>query len=121
MVCDPIKAPRVDGFNLNFVRKCWDTLGGDFSACILNFFVKGSLPAKLNMTWVTLIPKFEGAIEIKDYRPISMVGCVYKVIAKVLANRLRKVAGGLVGETQTTFVQGRLILDGVLIACEAIQ
>lgn len=56
------------------------------------------------MTWVTLIPKFEGAMKIKDYRPISMVGCIYKVITKVLANRLRKVIGELVAETQTTFM-----------------
>ena len=56
------------------------------------------------MIWVTLVPKFEGAMEIKDYRPISMVGCVEKVIAKVLAQRINKVMGGLVGETQTAFV-----------------
>ena len=64
------------------------------------------------MTWVTLIPKFDGAQEIKDYRPISMVGCVYKMIAKVLANRLKIVMGQLVGETQSAFVQRRQILDG---------
>ena len=59
------------------------------------------------MTWVTLIPKFEGAVEIIDFRPISMVGCIYKVMAKVLANGLRNVIEGLVGETQTSFKEGR--------------
>ena len=43
------------------------------------------------MTWVTLIPKKEGAVDILDYRPISMVGSVYKVVAKVLSRRLRGV------------------------------
>ena len=95
---------RADGFNLNFVRKCWDTLGSDFSACVSNFFFSGTLPWKLNMTWVTLILKFEGAMEINDYRPTSMVGCICKVIVKILANRLRNIMGELVGETQTTFV-----------------
>ena len=96
--CDPSKALKVDAFNLNFIRKCWDTIGGDFSSCVLNFFFFFS-PRKLNMTWITLILKFEEAQEIKDYKPISTVGYVYKVIAKVLANRIRNVRGGLVGET----------------------
>ena len=93
----------------------------NFSASVLNFFVTGSLPKKLTMTWVMFIPKYEGAVEIKDYRPNSMVGCVYKVIAKLLVNKIRKVMGNLVEETQTAFVQDRQILDGALIACEAIQ
>ena len=97
--CDPSKAPRADGFNLNFVRKCWDTIGGEFSTCIFYFFVSGTLPRRLNMMWVTLALKFEGAQEIKDYKPISIVGCVYRVVAKIMANRLRGVMGALVGES----------------------
>ena len=50
------------------------------------------------MSWVTLIPKFEGAKEIKGFRPISMVGCIYKVVAKILVRRLRSVMGALVGK-----------------------
>ena len=72
---------------------------GDFSACVSNFFVSGSLPRRLNMTWVTLIPKFKGTTKITKFRPVCMVGCIYKVIAKVLANRLRSVMGSLVDET----------------------
>ena len=73
------------------------------------------------MTWVTLIPKFDDAHEMRDYWPISMIGCIYKVVAKILANRPRRVMDGLVGETQTAFVQGRQILDGALIANEAVH
>ena len=43
------------------------------------------------MTWVTLIPKFDDAKELKDYKPIIMIGCIYKVVAKLLANRMRSV------------------------------
>ena len=65
--------------------------------------------------------KADDVIEIKDYRPISMIGCVYKVIAKVLANRMRKIMDVLVGEMQTAFVKGRQILDGALIANEVVH
>ena len=119
--CDPSKAPGADGFNLTFIRSCWETLGRDFTSCVLHFFLTGTLTRKLNMTWVTLVVKFEGAQEIKDYRPIRMVGCVYKVIAKILTNRLSSVMAQLVGESQFAFVQGRQILDGALIACEVVQ
>ncbi|XP_072087395.1 uncharacterized protein [Arachis hypogaea] len=70
---------------------------------------------------VALAPKFVEAKEIKDLRPISMVGCVYKVISKILIRRIRKIMPGLVGETQSAFVQGRKIHDGALIACETVQ
>jgi len=68
-----------------------------------------------------LIPKKKIAEEVKDYRPISMVGSVYKIIAKVLSRRLRAVLPKLIGETQTAFVGGRQILDGALIANEAVN
>ncbi|XP_052110107.1 uncharacterized protein LOC127741497 [Arachis duranensis] len=73
------------------------------------------------MTWVVLAPKFVGAEEIKDLRLISMVGCVYKVISKVLVRRMRSVMPAIVGETQSAFVKGRKIHDGALIACETVN
>ena len=119
--CDPSKAPGYDGFNLKFIKELLREVSDDFVKCILDFFVTSRMSRKLNMTWVTLIRKVDDGQEIKDYRPISMVGCIYKVIVKILANRLKGVMNGLVGETQTAFVQGRQILDGALIACETVQ
>ena len=57
------------------------------------------MPIGANMTWVTLVPKCEEVKEIKDYRPISMVGCMHRTIAKVLANWMRYVMDRIVGET----------------------
>ena len=67
---------------------------------VLQFSISGARPKKLNVTWVSLIPNFEGAKDIKDLRPISMAGCAYKVIAKILANRMQNVMGFLGGEVQ---------------------
>ncbi|XP_057760748.1 uncharacterized protein LOC130981144 [Arachis stenosperma] len=119
--CESSKAPGYDGYNTNFIKRCWAGIGSDFTATVMGFFQTSRLPAESNITWVALAPKFIGAKEIKDLRPISMVGCVYKVISKVLVRRMRSVMPGLVGETQSAFVRGRKIHDGALIACETVH
>ncbi|XP_020964247.1 uncharacterized protein LOC107648682 [Arachis ipaensis] len=119
--CESSKAPGSDGYNMNFIKKCWEEVGREFIEAVLGFFQTSMLPRDSNVTWVALAPKFTGAREIKDLRPISMVGCVYKVISKVLVRRMRKVMLGLVGETQSAFVMGKKIHDGALIACETVQ
>lgn len=56
-----------------------------------------------------------------DYRPISLIGCYYKIITKVMAHRVKKVVGKLIGDVQNAFIEGRYILDGVLIANETMD
>jgi len=63
----------------------------------------------LNASFLTLIPKKTNAVNIKDFLPISFVGNVYKLLSKVLANRLRVVLYNLISETQNSFVGGRQI------------
>ena len=75
----------------------------------------------LNATFVSLIPKKHRADQIKDFRPISLVGGMYKIIAKLLANRLGVVLGKIVSPSQNAFVKGRQILDSVLIANECLE
>ena len=67
----------------------------------------------LNASFLALIPKKNNAIDVKDFRPISLVGSVYKLLSKVMANRLRVVLNCLISESQNTFVSGRQILDSV--------
>ena len=68
-----------------------------------------------------MIPKKKGVDDLKDFRPISLVGSLYKLLTKVLANRLKKVMGKVVSKFQNAFVEERQILDVVLIANEVVD
>ena len=75
----------------------------------------------LNASFLSLIPKKTNAVNIKDFQPISLVGSVYKLLSKLLANRLRVVLDSLILESQNSFVGGRQILDSMLIANECLD
>jgi len=88
---------------------------------IREFHRNGKLVRCINTTFIALIPKVENPQKLNDFRPISLVGSMYKILAKVLANQLRVVVGKVISETQTTFVKDRQILDGILIANEVVD
>ncbi|XP_057734865.1 uncharacterized protein LOC130950385 [Arachis stenosperma] len=119
--CESSKASGSDGYNMNFIEKCWDEIGTEFMPVVTAFFQTSKLPKDSIITWVTLAPKFIRAKEIKDLCPISMVGCVYKVISNVLVRRMREMILGLVGETLSAFVNGCKINDGALIAYRSAE
>jgi len=94
---------------------------GDVMRFLSDFHQNGKLTRGINSTFIALIPKIDSPQRLKEFRPISLVGCLYKILSKVLANRLRLVIGGLISETQSAFVKDRQILDGVLIANEVVD
>nr|GFB40337.1 RNA-directed DNA polymerase, eukaryota, reverse transcriptase zinc-binding domain protein [Tanacetum cinerariifolium] len=82
------------------------------------FFLHERIPSGRNSSFITLIPKVSNANMVKDFRPISLIGSVYKIVAKILANRLVLVLGDLVSDTQSAFLKERQILDGPFILNE---
>lgn len=77
--CDPRKSPGYDGYNLKFILRMWNIVGNNILNFVTSFFQGGSTPTSINTTWVVLIPKVENADSIEDFRPVSMVGYLYKI------------------------------------------
>jgi hypothetical protein len=119
--CDSFKSPGPDGINVGFIKDFWLELKDDFMRFLVEFHRNGKLTKGVNSTFIALIPKVDSPQRLADFRPISLVGCLYKVLAKVLANRLRSILDFVVSDAQSAFVRGKQILDGILIANEVVD
>ena len=71
--CDSYKVAGYDGFNMKFIKGLWDDIEFDFCRIVCDFFYGGTFSAEINMSWVALIPKIDNAVEVKDFKPISMI------------------------------------------------
>ena len=114
-------APGLDGFSMAFFQSCWCVLKTKIMVVFHNFHTQAVFEKSFNASFLALIPKKVDAMEVKDFQPISLVCGIYKIISKVLANRLRRVAHGLISNPKNAFVKGKQILDSVLIASKCID
>ncbi|WMV22580.1 hypothetical protein MTR67_015965 [Solanum verrucosum] len=115
------KAPVPDGFTMAFFIHCWDVVKVEVIAAIQNFHSQGYFEKNFNATFIALIPKKMGATKLKDFRPINLISSVYKIISKILTERLKKVMSKLVDTHQLAFIKGRQIMDAILIANECVD
>lgn len=115
----PLKSLGPDGFVAVFYQKSWATIRNEVCSVVLDFLNGGSFDEKINETYICLIPKIKNPTRITEYRPISLCNVFYKLISKVLANRMKKILATIISPNQSAFIPGRLITDNILIAFEA--
>ncbi|KAL6334623.1 hypothetical protein AAG906_019476 [Vitis piasezkii] len=114
------KAPGPDGFTLAVYQECWDVIKEDLMRVFFEFHTKGVINQSTNATFIAMVPKKSQTFKISDYRPISLVTSLYKIIAKVLSYALRKVLHETIFGSQGAFVEGDKYWI-VLIANEVVD
>ena len=116
------KAPGPDGFTGRFYKCAWTVVKGDFLAA-LSVILQGdsSKLYLLNSAYVTLLPKKAEAVEVKDFRPISLIHSFAKILTKILANRLAAILPTLVSPNQSAFIKGRNIHDNFMMVRETAK
>jgi len=118
---DGNKSPGSDGFNFAFIKKFWPLLKDEVRIMFDQFHANEVIPKSLLAYFVTLIPKVSSPMTLKDFRPISLLGCLYKLLAKVLTKRLASVMDSIISKSQSAFIKGRNLVDGVLVANELVD
>jgi len=119
--CGGNKSPGPDGIYFNFIKKFWGIIKQDICNALQDFYCTGTFSVGSNASFLALIPKCENPQGLDEYRPISLVGCLYKIIAKVLSRRLGSVMNKIISEEQFAFVEDRFMLDGIVVANEIVH
>ncbi|OMO59932.1 reverse transcriptase [Corchorus capsularis] len=117
----PWKAPEVDGFQAGFYQECWASIGPSLTSLVQSAFETGAFNPNLNQTLLVLIPKIVRPEYVKQFRLISLCTVAYKLITKVLVNRLRPLLDDLVAPFQASFIPRRQAADNIFIAQEVIH
>lgn len=115
------KSPGPDGFLSEFFKTTWPVIAHNFTTVVQSVFRLEFLPKGVNSTILALVPKKYDAREMRDYRPIACCNVLYKVVSKILANRLKLILPRIIAENQSAFVKGRLLMENVLLASKLVR
>ncbi|KAK2352799.1 hypothetical protein QL285_090510 [Trifolium repens] len=114
-------APGPDGFGAFFFQNYWDIVKLDVFNAVLEFFTTSWILPGFNSNIIALLPKTSSATSIDQYRPIAMANFKFKIISKIIADRLANILPSLISEEQMGFIQDRNIKDCICIASEAVN
>lgn len=115
------KAPGPNGYPIEFYKAAWPLIGADFVTAVQSFFLYGFLPKSINATLLALVPKSQDVEHMSDYRPIACCNVIYKAISKLIARRLMVPLPSAIELNQCAFVEGRLLLENVLLEMELVM
>lgn len=117
----PLTAPKPDGMSPNFLKSFWNNVGSDVIVATLFVLHLGLMPANINHTLISLVPKNKSPDKAKDYRPICLCNVLYKIISKTIPNRLKKLLPKLDSESQSAFMSSHFISNNILVAFETLH
>ncbi|XP_024178170.1 uncharacterized protein LOC112184116 [Rosa chinensis] len=118
---DGSSAPGPDGFGGIFFQQCWEVVALDVIAAVNSFFDNGFILPHFNSSLIILVPKKDEADSISNFSPIALANFTFKVITKILANRLGLVASRIVSSNQSGFIKGRSIADPIILTSECVN
>jgi hypothetical protein len=117
----PDKAPGPDGFTARFFQHCWEIIKSDLTKMIKKSQASSKLGGGTNSAFLALMPKEKGALNFSRFRPISLCNTSYKILTKVIANRLKNILPSIVPENQGRFIKGRQIAENIILVQEALH
>lgn len=117
----PFKAPGPDGFQAAFFKQYWSIVGDDLWSMVKGAFSSGMIDPALSDTLIALIPKVESPKNFNEFRPISLCNTIYKILTKVLVQRIRPILCLLIGQFQSSFLPGRGTTDNVIVLQEIVH
>lgn len=115
------KAPGPDGMPIFVISKSWDFMKHDILRVMDELYYNNSIDWRLKSTFLVLIPKVQDLEFITYFRPISLMSSINKIISKVIATRLKTVLLRIISHQQSSYVEGRQIIDGAIIVNEFIN
>ncbi|CAI5482873.1 unnamed protein product [Closterium sp. Yama58-4] len=119
MACD--KSPGGDGLPKELFERHWDLLREDFMGFVKQFESSAVLPEEVQEAVTVLLHKKGPREQVQNYRPITLLSSCYKVVAKLLANRMKRVLGTVISEEQHGFLPGRRLSDAVSTVADVIE
>jgi hypothetical protein len=114
-------APGPDGFGACFFQSYWDIVKQDVINAVLHFFTTAWLSPNFNSNTLVLIPKVSHANSLNQYRPIALANFKFKIISKIIADRLASIMPAITSVQQRGFIKGRSIKDCICLTSEAIN
>jgi hypothetical protein len=118
---NPDKAPGIDGFTSRLFQNRWDIIKLDLTKLIRKSQNCNKIGGGTNSYVLALIPKEKGAVNFGRFRPISLCNTSYKILTKIIANRIKNILPTIILENQGGFLKGMYIVDNIILVQEALH